>query len=935
MTKRFLKEKEILEIISFLKPNERLPKDVADNILNTHKENIIEQLKKIKIYEEMIPELKKEIENTYEDSLIQPGESVGVIKAQSIGEKQTQTNLNSFVYETEIIVKNKEGCINKVRIGEFVERNIKLLEKERLEYDENNDNTYADMVNEYEIQSCDENGNVSWKRIEGVSKHPVINEDGSNTMIKITTKNQREVIGTKSKSFLKLINGKIIGVNGSELKLNDYVPISKKKIEFEEKFEINCKNMFLEHKLIDKELEMMLMKKIDIINKVNGSKYNNGLYNVSYNYNPNKYNVDIEDVIKLDYRFGYLIGAYLSTGSVSNNIISFQINNSEYFELILDFCNDFNIFVRIYEHGIDRQYIDIHNIKLSIIFKKLCGNVTKNRCLSDKLVFSNKEFILGFLKSYLDVEGYMNNKGNYMIVSYSKDMLVDIQHILNYFDIYGFIKVIKVEKKKNNENFTETIIKNIETFYKLEIKGKQIYRLLTLISKYNDYDIIQTYEINKYEKIIPDEINNNIIYKERKEGEFKDILFDKIVKIEKVNNTSKYAYDLTVSDTRNFNIYNGLAVRDTFHTAGSSDNACINVVSTFSELLNTSKDVKNPMSSIYFKYGNSSLEELRKTIGSNINEITIKNITKDYNFCVGGGKKEWYEVFFILYPHKPNFELNDCISVNLDMNKLYMYGITLKNLSDSIIEKYDNNDIFCVFSPDCIAVIDIYVNSDNITLPKQRVLYINEENAINIFLEEIVWNELQNIILFGIPNIKEFYFLKYKDKWMIETIGSNLQKLLTLPFIDETKTKSTNLWDIYNILGIEAARQFLIDQFLNIMGGINIAHPTLLADKMTFTGIPVSMSRYTMRNEDSATFQKISFEETIDNIIHSATFGQIETTNGVSASIICGKRSKIGTGMCDVKLDIDKLTSFTQIDTNECENNICFENDNSDSSDYD
>jgi DNA-directed RNA polymerase beta' subunit len=288
-----------------------------------------------------------------------------------------------------------------------------------------------------------------------------------------------------------------------------------------------------------------------------------------------------------------------------------------------------------------------------------------------------------------------------------------------------------------------------------------------------------------------------------------------------------------------------------------------------------------------------------------------------------------------LYPDKPNFELNDCISVDVDMNKLYMYGITLKNLADSIIDKYDNNDIFCVFSPDCIGVIDIYVNSNNILLPKQRILYIDEENAIDIFLEEIVWNEIQNIILFGIPNIKEFYFLKDKGTWMIETIGSNLQKLLTLPFIDETKTKSTNLWDIYNILGIEAARQFLIDQFLNIMGGINIAHPTLLADKMTFTGIPVSMSRYTMRNEDSATFQKISFEETIDNIIHSATFGQIETTNGVSASIICGKRSKIGTGLCGVKLDIDKLISFSDSTIDKSNNNIFFENDTSDNSDYD
>ena len=48
------------------------------------------------------------------------------------------------------------------------------------------------------------------------------------------------------------------------------------------------------------------------------------------------------------------------------------------------------------------------------------------------------------------------------------------------------------------------------------------------------------------------------------------MLFDKIKKIDEVQNTTKYAFDLTVKDTRNFNIYNGLACRDTFHFAGVS-----------------------------------------------------------------------------------------------------------------------------------------------------------------------------------------------------------------------------------------------------------------------------------------------------------------------------------------------------------------------------
>ena len=142
---------------------------------------------------------------------------------------------------------------------------------------------------------------------------------------------------------------------------------------------------------------------------------------------------------------------------------------------------------------------------------------------------------------------------------------------------------------------------------------------------------------------------------------------------------------------------------------------------------------------------------------------------------------------------------------------------------------------------------------------------------------------------------------------MIETRGSNFKDLLTIPFVDTTKTISSDLWDIYEIFGIEAVRQFLINDFMRIMGGINIAHPTLLADKMTWTGTVFSISRYSMRHETNAVFQKISFEETLDNFITSSVFGEIENIQGVSASIVCGQRSHIGTGFCDVKLDVDEI----------------------------
>ena len=57
--------------------------------------------------------------------------------------------------------------------------------------------------------------------------------------------------------------------------------------------------------------------------------------------------------------------------------------------------------------------------------------------------------------------------------------------------------------------------------------------------------------------------NNNI-----KNIETKDmIIFDKVININYVKGSTEYVYDLTVEKTRNFQLFNGLNMRDTFHKA--------------------------------------------------------------------------------------------------------------------------------------------------------------------------------------------------------------------------------------------------------------------------------------------------------------------------------------------------------------------------------
>jgi DNA-directed RNA polymerase beta' subunit len=109
----------------------------------------------------------------------------------------------------------------------------------------------------------------------------------------------------------------------------------------------------------------------------------------------------------------------------------------------------------------------------------------------------------------------------------------------------------------------------------------------------------------------------------------------------------------------------------------------------------------------------------------------------------------------------------------------------------------------------------------------------------------------------------------------------------------------------------------MIDEFSKIMEGINACHVMLLVDKMTFKGSVASISRYSMRSADSGPFSKASFEETLSNFLDAGVYGQEEPIKGASAAIICGKRAPIGTGLCNLEMDIEKLACITEEDEGE------------------
>ena len=316
---------------------------------------------------------------------------------------------------------------------------------------------------------------------------------------------------------------------------------------------------------------------------------------------------------------------------------------------------------------------------------------------------------------------------------------------------------------------------------------------------------------------------------------------------------------------------------NTFHKAGMSEKTMTQGVPRFQELINATKKPRIVNNKIYLRENNTTIEDIRASVNSKIVGLTFFDIAVSIEVIIDKEPEKWYESFKILY-HDNFINHPHCISIKLNKQKLVEYRITMQEISDFIHKEYD--DLYCVFSPPSNAQIDIFVDTSNIELPEERVSFINSDNIEEIYLEECVQPILEKMNICGIEGITEVFFTQENNEWIIETNGINsrsistqyvnFKNLLALDIVDNTRTISNNVWDIYEVLGIEAAREFLIEEFMNIMEGINSCHACLLVDRMTYSGNIASITRYTMKKDESGPFGKASFEETMDNFLNAA-----------------------------------------------------------------
>jgi len=372
---------------------------------------------------------------------------------------------------------------------------------------------------------------------------------------------------------------------------------------------------------------------------------------------------------------------------------------------------------------------------------------------------------------------------------------------------------------------------------------------------------------------------------------------------------------------------------NSFHSAGIGKANLTGGLVRQNELLNASKKVKTPSCSIYLNKDMIDVTDLYKVkefANSNIKYYEMQDIITEYNIENNPIFDEKEEKYYNMFGNLFDDSYKGCewrLRLTLNKNSIYKTKKDLMYIACCIYSCIDEERDYLsiVFFPDDMARLDIWIK-DNIEEPdtyissskKKKIevteehrevinSIVNSENKILKFIKNILIPTLKLVPISGIFGIEECYFTQEKGgEWMIDTKGSNYKEIIYQPFVDYKRTKSNNMWDNFEILGIEGAHKYLLDEFGKIIT-VNKRHLDILIDSMTQPGKIMSVSRYGIDRKQVGPLAKCCFEQPIENFLISAAKGEKDEIQGVTASITLGKLSRMGTGSMDLIIDTEKI----------------------------
>ncbi len=305
---------------------------------------------------------------------------------------------------------------------------------------------------------------------------------------------------------------------------------------------------------------------------------------------------------------------------------------------------------------------------------------------------------------------------------------------------------------------------------------------------------------------------------------------------------------------------------NTFHLAGVAEMNVTMGLPRIIEILDGRKKISTPMMEIYLKPKFRKENEVKK-IAQALKERTLKELMKDITINLAEVQ----------------------IEIRLNKGKLKEFSV----LSDDILKSIAK----------AVKTYDVVEKGDIILLkPKSK------EEDLNI--QYLLREKLKAQYVTGVKGLKQVLPVKRDEEYLIVSAGTNLKEVLKMDFVDTTRTISNDTFEIANILGIEAARQVIINEIYKVIESqglnIDIRHVMLVSDTMCTSGIIRGITRFGVVNEKPSVLARASFETPLKHLIHASLTNESDELNSVIENVMLNQPVPTGTGLTKLGVKLEK-----------------------------
>jgi len=234
-------------------------------------------------------------------------------------------------------------------------------------------------------------------------------------------------------------------------------------------------------------------------------------------------------------------------------------------------------------------------------------------------------------------------------------------------------------------------------------------------------------------------------------------------------------------------------------------------------------------------------------------------------------------------------EVVDEFSVNMSQSRIEIYLNKLK-MKDFVITEAQLVKII----GDSLKNIDVRANKDFISIKLK---------AEQFELKELyqLREKVRELHTKGVKGIKQVLPIKRDNEFIIICVGNNLKDVMNVEGVDFKKTVTNDVFMTQTILGVEAARQAIMNEAIEVIENqgldIDIRHIMLLADVMTSVGSIKGITRSGITGEKESVLARASFETPIKHIVNATLKGEEDKLNSVIENVMLNQEIPVGTGL--------------------------------------